>query len=138
MRKLGLSVIAVALTAAMVGCAAESLGVVIAEQQNLTASDSATGSCFGKKVSVSGGIASIGTPHAANYTGSVYVFKHDGLDWIEIQKLTASDIEPRDAFGYSVSISGSIALTGAPNDGASVGPAYIFSLDKIIRWASLQ
>jgi hypothetical protein len=52
-----------------------------------------------------------------------------GLDWAQKDKLTASDAEDGDQFGYSVSINGNYAIVGAIADddaGTSSGSAYIF------------
>jgi len=50
-------------------------------------------------------------------------------DWLEQDKLLASDGTAYDMFGYSVSIDGDYAIIGAPYDddnGAGSGSAYIF------------
>ena len=41
----------------------------------------------------------------AGVGGSVYVFVQSGSDWMEQEKIEASDIEEGDAFGTAVSIS---------------------------------
>ena len=49
----------------------------------------------------------------------------------EIQKILASDSEREDEFGYSVSISGDIAIVGSPfndDNGTDSGSAYIYEL----------
>ena len=58
-------------------------------------------------------------------SGSAYVFRHDGTQWVEETKLLASDGAAYDWFGRSVAISGDIALIGADGDDVS-GSAYVF------------
>lgn len=65
-----------------------------------------------------------------NGSGSVYIFNFDGVKWVEIQKLTASDAQPRDNFGLRAAISEKHAIIGAWNEdekGLDAGAAYIFS-----------
>ena len=48
------------------------------------------------------------------------------LDFVEIQKLLASDGAAPDNFGYSVSLDGDTALIGAIGDDGNKGSAYVF------------
>jgi len=92
-------------------------------------------SSFGISVSKSGDTVIVGSsgdnPSGTN-SGSASIFQKDqgGADnWGEVKKLTASDGATQDRFGWSVSISGDIAVVGAfqnddvPNNSGSV---YIF------------
>jgi len=104
------------------------------QQQKLTASDGA-GYLFGSSVAINGNTTIVGA-YADNskgpYTGSAYIFQFDGSSWIEQQKLTASDGEGYDSFGYSVAINGNTAIVGAYADddkGSASGSAYIFQFD---------
>ena len=45
--------------------------------------------------------------------GSVYVYRFNGVSWVEEGKLIASDSTDGDFFGRSVSISGNRAVVGA-------------------------
>jgi hypothetical protein len=105
------------------------------EQAKLIASDAEGGDYFGYSVSISGNLAVIGAfgnGDAGNNSGSAYVFRWDGANWVEQSKLTASDAAEDDWFGYSVSISGDLAVIGAPNDndaGSKSGSAYVFRWD---------
>jgi len=105
------------------------------EEQKLTASDGAEDDWFGRFVSISGEYAIVSAyfndDNGIN-SGSAYIFKRDGSNWIEEQKLTASDGDRDDAFGISVSISGDYAFVGAYEDddnGINSGSAYIFKRD---------
>jgi hypothetical protein len=96
------------------------------EQTKLLASDGVTNDMFGHTVSMDEDYAIIGAP-AADGPGYAYIFKNTGTTWIEEQKLTASDGEIWDEFGYSVSIDGEYAIIGAQFDD-DIGSAYIFKL----------
>gem|GEM_PF-930337 len=109
--------------------------VNMTETVKLTASDGATGDLFGNSVSISGDYAIVGAyvdDDNGTDSGSVYIFKRFGESWVEQQpKLLASDGAAGDLFGYSVSISGSIAIVGAwGNDdaGSYSGSAYLFDM----------
>ncbi len=105
------------------------------EQAELTAPDGASDDAFGTSVSISGNTAVVGAP---NHTvgsntdeGAVYVFTESGGTWSEEAELTAPDGTSDDAFGTSVSISGTTALVGAPYHKvglySAVGAVYVFS-----------
>ncbi len=96
-------------------------------QQKLVAQDGAEGDRFGHSVSLHGEVALIGAPDDDDHggsSGSAYVFRFDGSGWVQEQKLTASDATAQ-AFGTSVSVSGDVALIGAPWSVA----AYVFRFD---------
>ncbi|MEM1221841.1 MAG: FG-GAP repeat protein [Verrucomicrobiota bacterium] len=84
--------------------------------QELIASDGARGDGFGRSVSISGNLAVIGADFesgdADEFFGSAYVFRRNGVNWSQEQKLTADNRAPRDFFGRSVSISGDTVLIG--------------------------
>lgn len=93
------------------------------EQTKLTASDAAALDKFGIAVSLRGNLALVGA-WWDDPGGSVYVFRFHGGHWIEEGKLTASDAQPGDGFGRSLSLSGNRVLIGA--QGNSSGYAYVF------------
>ena len=105
------------------------------EQAKLTASDGATGDCFGRSVSVDGGYSIVGARYDDDNgtdSGSAYIFESGAASWNEQSKLTASDSGDWDCFGYSVSISGEYAIVGVvldDNNGSDSGSAYIFARD---------
>ena len=100
-------------------------GTSWAEEDKLTASDGTTGDIFGGSVSIDGDYALIGVP-GDDGTGSAYVFKRDGTNWNEQDKLLASDGAEYDLFGGTVSIDGDYAIIGAEGEGSS---AYVFKRD---------
>ncbi len=104
----------------------------VTQNAKLIASDRAESDQFGQSVSLSGSTALVGAWGDASQSGSAYLFR--GLDTAtgtitENAKLTASDGETNDRFGYSVSLSGNAALVGADGDddkGSYAGAAYLF------------
>jgi cysteine-rich repeat protein len=67
-----------------------------------------------------------------NRSGSAYLFKYTGTNWIEVKKFLASDGAANDYFGNSVSISSDHIIASARNDtnanGAGAGAAYIYDI----------
>lgn len=106
------------------------------EDAKLTASDGSSGDNLGFSVSVHGEVVVAGAPYKRGDNnewgkGAAYVFVRQGSDWVEASKLTADDGEQSDYFGQSVSVSGDVAIVGAPydrddNNGWGKGAAYIF------------
>ena len=100
--------------------------------KKLLSSDPANYDNFGKSVSIAGDYAIIGVSEDAdngNFSGSAYIFKRSGKNWVELDKLIASDGTETAYFGNSVSISGGYAIIGAFLDddtGRYSGSAYIY------------
>lgn len=107
------------------------------QEQKLIASDGDDGTSFGYSVALTGGSAIIGAIYAivegGAQTGAVYVFKYDGLQWNEEQKLIASDGEDGDMFGSSIDVAEDAIIVGASNadvnGNSNQGAAYIFRYD---------
>jgi hypothetical protein len=105
------------------------------EETKLIASDGEADDQFGIAVCISGDVVLIGAPRdddLGSNSGSAYIFRFDGEKWLEEAKLLASDGETGDYFGRRVSISGDVAVLGAPlsdDDGLSSGSVYIFRYD---------
>ncbi|MCK4341950.1 MAG: hypothetical protein KAY37_09535 [Phycisphaerae bacterium] len=106
------------------------------QEQKLLASDGAANDRFGDSVAVWGDVALIGAygdDDNGSSSGSAYVFRYNGSNWAEEQKLTASDAAGEDQFGLQfVAISGEAALIGArgnDDNGSSSGSAYVFRYD---------
>ncbi|MDP7032835.1 MAG: FG-GAP repeat protein, partial [Gemmatimonadota bacterium] len=104
-------------------------------EAKLLAADGAASDYFGFSVSISGDTAVIGAAwddDNGSYSGSAYIFRFDGKQWIQEAKLLAADGAADDHFGFSVSISGDTAVIGAYYDddnGTASGSAYIFHFD---------
>jgi hypothetical protein len=103
-------------------------GTTWAQQAKLTASDGVAGDLFGGAVALSGTMALIGAPFQNSNTGAVYAFVRSGLTWTQQSRLAASDAAAGDWFGYSVVLSGTTALIGAPFKNAAAGAAYVDKL----------
>lgn len=142
-RRTGGLACAIACTLAYLGCPAQLLAQC--EVQKLTASDGAPNDEFGVSVSVSGDVALVGAESkgcsAGIDCGAAYVYRFDGISWIEEQKLRALDAAPRDFFGVSVSVSGDVAVVGAlqPDCAGDLvcGGAYVFRFDGF-TWVQEQ
>ncbi len=99
----------------------------------LTASDAAGNDCFGYSVAIRDNIAIVGAyskDGAGSDSGAVYLF--DVTTGTQITKLTADDATEGDNFGYSVAISGNVAIVGAWCDddaGSNSGSAYLFNVE---------
>ena len=102
------------------------------EEAKLTASDGAVNDLFGRSVSLSGDRAIVGArgdDDNGSSSGSAYIFRRVGTVWTQEAKLTASDGQAGDRFGFSVSVDGDRAIVGADGDddnGSNSGSAYIF------------
>jgi hypothetical protein len=101
------------------------------ETATLLASDGTPGCAFGAGVGISGSTVVVGAYGGGNNggVGSAYVFVQPAGGWVnttETAELTASDGMDNDDFGASISISGSTAIVGAPNQSSAIGSAYVF------------
>jgi len=109
------------------------------EVQKLEPSAGTEGGIFGHSVDISGNRAVIGSAYSDDYAGAAYVFRFDGSHWVEEQRLTASDAEAMDLFGYS-DISGDTVVVGARWDdehGDHAGAVYVFRYDGL-QWIEEQ
>jgi len=100
----------------------------------LSSSDSGAG--FGTSVAISGDIIVVGAANTSNFNapaatpGAVYVFVKPAGGWTDMTetvKLTASDGVAGDAFGNSVSISGTTIAVGAFFVNNFSGRVYVFT-----------
>ena len=106
------------------------------EEQKLIASDGAESDQFGIAVTVDEGVVVVEAYSAdesggPDNMGSVYVYRFDvpQTDWIEEQKLTASDREANDFFGGAVTLDKDLIVVGADdkrNNGVRSGAAYVY------------
>ncbi|MGB0372044.1 MAG: InlB B-repeat-containing protein [Opitutales bacterium] len=90
---------------------------------------------FGLAVSILGNVAAVGAPSdddLGSESGSVYVFRNTGNQWVEEQKLIASDGAAQGLFGASVGVLNGSILIGAPGSSDSndrIGKVYAFDFD---------
>lgn len=125
------------------------------QHQKIVPSDRALSDNFGHKVAISGDYVVIGAyqeDHDENglnefsSAGAAYVFKNDGSNWNQQQKIVASDRGSSRNFGYSVAISGDYIAIGAryeqwdengANKRINAGATYIFKNDGSL-WVQHQ
>jgi hypothetical protein len=118
------------------------------EEQKLTAMDATSGAFFGSSVSIDGDRAIVGAANEGQLgagAGAAYVFERQSSGtWLQVAKLVAPGPNggPGDQFGASVSLSGDLALVGAPFEngmpgtGGSTekGAAYVFQRQATGEW----
>ncbi len=100
------------------------------ESAKLIASDAAAADYFAWSVAISDNTVVVGA-YGDYLAGSAYIFEKPDLGWEgtlnQKAKLTASDGQRDDNFGWSVSISDETIIVGAYNDSSSnLGSVYIF------------
>jgi len=99
----------------------------------LEASDAAANDKFGASVAIDGNtllVSAYTEGGSGTNRGAVYVFTGSGSSWSQQAKLTASDAQDNDFFGYGVDIDGDTAVIGAfgeDNILSNTGSAYVFN-----------
>ena len=118
-------------------------------QQKLLAADGTSDDGFGRSVAIDRDTAAIGSwfdDDQGSQSGSVYAYTRSAEVWVESVKLLASDGSDVDGLGWSVGISNSTVLAGAPFDedqdcpeaqsdpveNFDCGAAYVFELSSSI------
>jgi hypothetical protein len=104
---------------------------------------------FGTSVALAGDTLAVGLTGGAGttQTGEVYVFIRDGAGlWAEQARLTASNADPDDGFGWSVALSGDTLAVGAISEDSNgtdgetdesasgAGAVYVFTRDGAGVW----
>ena len=105
------------------------------EVAKLTASDGQADDNFGASVAVRDDTAAVGAPGRliVGAAGAAYVLRRGqggAGNWGQVTKLTASDAQTNDHFGFSVTVSGDTVIVGAfledPGGMSDAGAAYIY------------
>lgn len=99
------------------------------EVTKFTSGDGLGGDQFGSEVAFSGDWAVVGAPtddEGGSDRGAAFVFERVGGAWVERQKLTASDAEDLDFFGFKVAIDADTIAVTALFDGFDIGSVYVF------------
>ncbi len=96
---------------------------------------------FGKSVAIYRHTAIVGAQSVTNsevtFSGAAYIHKFDGSEWIQTQKLIASDVGiSGDEFGVSVDIEGDVAVVGATFN-ENNGSVYVFNYNGV-KWVEVQ
>jgi hypothetical protein len=103
------------------------------QQAELTASDGAANDTFGFSVAISGNAAIVGAQASNASRGAAYVYSLAGATWTQQTKLTASDGNTNDLFGWSVAMAGNAAIVGAEGKTVGANPgqggAYVYAFD---------
>ncbi len=105
-------------------------------RKRMIASDAQRGDAFGYSVSISGETAIVGARNGQigdDSFGKAYIIQRQKPFWVERAKLIASDKVKGDQFGEAVSVSGDVAIIGAPSHtagGRNSGAVYIFGVDE--------
>ena len=101
------------------------------EVQKLIPADLSNNKTFGNAVAISGDVIAIGASmddEADTNAGAVYIFhraQSTGTQWIQAQKITASNAVGNGLFGYSVATNDNVLVVGAYNM-YGTGAVYIF------------
>lgn len=130
-------------------------GTTWVQKQKVVPLDRGANDSFGNALSISGDYLIVGALHdekdasgSSNTldAGSAYIFKRNGTNWTQQQKLIAADRRTFDEFGASVGISGDYAVVGSPFDNEDgkgmntkmgAGSSYIFKRTGT-SWTQLQ
>lgn len=102
------------------------------QQTKITARDGSAGDIFGNAVAISDAYAvvgAIGDDDNGENSGSAYIFKQIGDEWVEQLKLTANDGSAGARFGNATALFDECVIVGARLDaghGENSGAAYIF------------
>lgn len=93
---------------------------------------------FGFSVDISGDTVVVGAYHYQNSTGVAYVYVRSGGAWSFQQRLTASDPNPSDNFGFASAIDGDSIIIGAyDSSGSGEGSAFVFTRSGAV-WSEQQ
>lgn len=126
------------------------------QQQKLIANHRGIDDNFGFSVAIEGNIIVVGAYredqdvnelNSKTNSGSAYVYKFDGTNWEQINKLVATDRSEESQFGYTVAINGDNIIIGAPLDKLDVdglntlnsaGSVYLFKHVSCNNWLQQQ
>jgi hypothetical protein len=119
-------------------------GTTWTQQNKLFAADGVNGDNLGRAVALSGDTVLVGAAEddgAFTNQGAAYVFALCNNNFVQQQKVFASDGAADDIFGYSIALSSDTLLVSAPRDDAGTvidqGSAYVF-LRNGTNWAFQQ
>lgn len=98
--------------------------------QKLTPTGGTTNDYFGYAVALEGNVALIGAPQTdevAFDSGAAFVYRHDGTQFVEEDKIWASTGGTFGFFGGAVALSGTTALVGQWDDGSGQNQGSVFA-----------
>ena len=98
---------------------------------------------FGRSAKMDGNRAIIGAPRMTNgsatLSGVAFIYEFNGNEWIQTQKLVASDFNMNDEFGATVDIKGDVAVVSSRGGILETinGVVYVFNYNGV-RWIEVQ
>ncbi len=101
--------------------------------QKLVAADGQQQDRFGMSVAFDGELALIGAfadDDGGSASGSAYIFRFDGVSWMQESKLTAENAAEGDQFGKTVALDDTVAVVGAFAANQTAGAAYVFEISS--------
>ena len=109
------------------------------QEAKLVGSDTLAGDLFGNAMKLHDNRLVITAPNCCvSGIGKAYIFEYDGVNWIEVAKLSASNGSLGNKFGSSVDINNDVIAIGARNQGLmSRGSVYIFQKQGL-TWIETQ
>jgi len=103
------------------------------EEQKIQSSDIQPNDYFGNSVAIDNDVIVVGAygeDTGESGAGAAYIFRYNGIEWIEEQKIQASDKEANDKFSKeAVSIENDTIIIGAYEKDSYTGAVYIFRYD---------
>lgn len=106
------------------------------DRQRIVASDQQERASFGVSVAIAGDMAVVGAPshdcEDGSYCGVAYIFRFDGVDWVQEARLTSTNESADDRFGRSVATDGTFIVIGASRESytsGGTGAVYVFIWD---------
>ena len=84
---------------------------------------------FGHAVAIKGNLLAMSAPGDGQLRGEVYIYRRDGSNWVQQQRLTPGDGSVGDGFGLALSMDADWLAVGSPHDDISVsnqGSVYLY------------
>lgn len=113
-------------------------GLAWTEVQRIVPTGTSGDARFGTSIALRDEIAvigAVGDESPANDSGSAFVYRYDGLQWVFEQRLIAADGAAGDQFGKAVAYDGTDIIVGAWQDddaGTNSGSAYAFQWKGVV------
>ncbi len=101
-------------------------GVEWVQEQRVVANEGQPNGFFGNVIAIDDDCMLIRQTVEVNGRGAVLVFRYEGTQWSETQKILPSDSMAQDLFGISIALDGDLALVGAQGRNSEPGSVYMF------------
>ncbi len=93
---------------------------------------------YGTSVAVGEDEVVVAEPLVETGPGAVFVYSKDGGEWVEAQRVEASDASQGDHFGRALDLDGNTLIVGATVRENTRGAAYVFERSADGAWAESQ